>query len=56
MGGIAVAGQHQQRPSPRGGLMFKRHWFGVVPAAPAGCRWVRGWDLAASEEKGAAGG
>jgi len=54
MGAIAVAGQHQQRPSPRGGLLFKRHWFGVVPAAPAGCKWVRGWDLAASEEKGAA--
>lgn len=50
----AVAGQHQQRPSPRGGLMFKRHWFDIVGAAPADCRWVRGWDLAGSVKKTAA--
>lgn len=48
MGSYAAAGQYQQRPSPRGGGMFKREWFTVVPAAPAGVRWVRGWDLAAS--------
>ena len=51
MGAHAVAGQHQQRPSPRGGLMFKRHWFDIVGAAPADCRWVRGWDLAGSVKK-----
>jgi predicted phage terminase large subunit-like protein len=51
MGTHAVSGQHQQRPSPRGGLMFKRHWFKVVPAAPADCRWVRGWDLAGSVKR-----
>lgn len=54
MGAHATAGQHQQRPSPRGGLMFKRHWFKIVKAAPAHCRRVRGWDLAASETEGAA--
>lgn len=54
MGAVATAGQHQQRPTPRGGLTFKRHWFGIVPAAPEHCTWVRGWDLAATEKKGAA--
>ena len=29
--------------------MFKREWFEIIPAVPAGCRWVRGWDLAASD-------
>lgn len=48
MGEYAVAGQFQQRPAPRGGGMFKREWFEVVPAAPVGCKAVRGWDLAAS--------
>lgn len=51
MGAYAVAGQDQQRPSPRGGLLFKRHWFKIVKAAPAYLRRCRGWDLAASEDK-----
>lgn len=51
LGSYGVAGQFQQRPAPRGGLMFKRHWFRVVPAAPVECKWVRGWDLAATEKK-----
>jgi predicted phage terminase large subunit-like protein len=54
MGSYAWAGQMQQRPSPRGGGMFKREWFPVVAAAPAGCRWVRGWDLAATASDSAA--
>lgn len=49
MGSYAWAGQYQQRPVPRGGGMFKREWFEIVPAAPAGIRWVRGWDLAATD-------
>ena len=49
LGSYATAGQLQQRPAPRGGGMFKREWFETIPAAPAGCRWVRGWDLAASD-------
>lgn len=48
MGSYAVAGQFQQRPAPREGGMFKRHWFGTARAAPAGTKFVRGWDLAAS--------
>lgn len=45
----AFAGQYQQRPAPREGGIFKRHWFDIVPAAPAGAVRVRGWDLAASK-------
>lgn len=47
----AVAGQNQQRPSPREGGMFKRHWFDFVPAVPANARRARAWDLAASKKK-----
>lgn len=47
-GSYAYAGQYQQRPAPRDGGMFKRRWFGIVDAAPAGLRLVRRWDLAAS--------
>ena len=49
MGTYAVAAQFQQRPTPRGGGMFKRDWFEVVEAVPATGTVVRGWDLAASE-------
>lgn len=52
MGSYAVAGQFQQRPSPREGGLFKKHWFEIVNAAPAGVRWVRGWDLAATKKAG----
>lgn len=51
MGAYAAAGQFQQRPAPREGGLFKRHWFGLVRALPAGCRFVRAWDLAASVER-----
>jgi predicted phage terminase large subunit-like protein len=54
MGSYASAGQLQQRPAPRGGGMFRRDWFRVVDAAPAGCQWVRGWDLAATANDNAA--
>lgn len=49
MGSYATAGQFQQRPVPREGGMFKRHWFDVVAAVPAGGTSVRGWDLAATK-------
>jgi predicted phage terminase large subunit-like protein len=51
LGAVATAGQFQQRPTPRGGLLFKRHWFKIVPVLPSGCQEVRGWDFAASKEK-----
>jgi len=48
MGSYAIAGQFQQRPAPREGGLFKRHWFDLVGAVPDGTTFVRGWDLAAS--------
>ena len=40
---------HQGRPKPTGGLMFRRHDFRVVDAAPASEHVVRGWDLASTD-------
>ena len=54
LGSYATAGQLQQRPVPRGGGMFKKSWFQTVSALPVGCRFVRGWDLAATEDAEAA--
>lgn len=49
LGSYATAGQLQQRPAPREGGMFKRHWFKTVQAVPAGRRSiVRSWDMAAT--------
>ena len=53
-GPYAVAGQFQQRPSPRGGGLFKRDDLKIVDFAPAGTRWARGWDLAATDNNTAA--
>lgn len=51
MGSYASAGQLQQRPAPRAGGLFKRHWFGFLDAMPAGRRRrVRAWDLAATKK------
>jgi predicted phage terminase large subunit-like protein len=50
MTAYAVAGQHQQRPVPREGGMFKRVWFTIRPQMPTGYRWCRHWDLADTEE------
>jgi predicted phage terminase large subunit-like protein len=48
LGSYGAAGQLQQRPAPRDGGMFKRRWFEIIDAAPAGLRYCRAWDLAAS--------
>ena len=54
-GSYAEAAQLQQRPSPRGGGMFRREDFQVVDAPPKqGGRTVRGWDLAATRNHRAA--
>lgn len=51
LGPYATAGQLQQRPAPREGGLFKRSWFGTLPAIPAGRRvYVRAWDLAATKK------
>lgn len=39
---------YQQRPVAPEGEMFKRHWFEVVPAAPAVATRVRYWDKAST--------
>jgi predicted phage terminase large subunit-like protein len=54
LGSYGTAGQLQQRPAPRGGGMFKREDLQIVDMVPATCQWVRGWDLAATEDKTAA--
>jgi predicted phage terminase large subunit-like protein len=46
------AALYQQSPVPAGGGMFKPHQIEVVDALPAGLRFVRGWDLAASKDAG----
>lgn len=54
MGQYAVAGQFQQRPTPRGGGMFKREWLPIIECIPSDVKIVkrcRGWDLAGSKEK-----
>lgn len=51
MGPMAVAGQFQQRPAPRGGGFFVPGGIEIVDALPAGLRPVRGWDLAATVKK-----
>src|SRR5690606_19870065 len=55
LGSYGAAGQLQQRPVPREGGMFKRHWFSIVEAMPKGGKHVRGWDLAGTEEATNAG-
>jgi predicted phage terminase large subunit-like protein len=49
LGSYGTAGQLQQRPAPRGGGMFQKHWFPIVDVAPAQGSRVRGWDLAATD-------
>ncbi len=53
MGPYAVAGQFQQRPSPKQGGEFEPQMIEVVDAVPAGAvQWCRGWDLGATEGAG----
>lgn len=44
---------YNQRPQPRAGNKFKRHWFDKVRAVPYEARRVRYWDLAATAGAGA---
>lgn len=50
MGEFAVAGQHQQRPKPRGGGMLKRGDFRLLDEEPLDGVCARGWDLAATSK------
>ena len=48
----AIACQYQQRPSPRGGGHFKKHWFEVIEALPRNpILRVRAYDLASTKKK-----
>lgn len=42
------AGQYQQSPAPPEGNIFKPDKMEIVEAVPAGTRFVRGWDFAAT--------
>ncbi len=46
------AGQYMQRPAPLAGGLFKPGNIEIVDALPAGLRFTRGWDLAASRNAG----
>jgi phage terminase large subunit-like protein len=48
LGTYYAAGQLQQRPTPRGGGMFKQEWFGILTQAPTCTRFLRYWDKAAT--------
>lgn len=50
LGAYAFAAQYQQRPGPREGGLFKRHWFTVkkLHEIPADLEECRGWDIAAT--------
>lgn len=45
------AGQYQQLPAPKEGGDFKPGNIQIIDALPAGLRFVRGWDLAATTKK-----
>lgn len=47
------AALYQQRPMEREAALFRASRFGMLDVAPAEVRWVRAWDLAASEGAGA---
>lgn len=51
LGSYASAGQLQQRPTPRGGGMFRREWFQPIAALPSRVRMARGWDFAAAMDE-----
>lgn len=53
MGAMAVAGQFQQRPAPRGGGFFEWQKVEVVEIAPKLLAVVRFWDKAGTEGGGA---
>jgi predicted phage terminase large subunit-like protein len=47
LGSYSFAALYQQRPVPAEGGLFKRAWFrNIIPQAPEGLRWCRGYDLA----------
>jgi predicted phage terminase large subunit-like protein len=52
LGTVGYAGQHQQRPIPQEGGLFKPAKIIIEELAPANLTECRGWDAGASEGKG----
>lgn len=48
MGDWAYAALYQQTPLPQGGTFFDTSQLAIVDALPAGLKFCRGWDLAAT--------
>lgn len=48
IGSHSFSALYQQDPLPAKDTAFRRSWFKIVDEAPAGLRWVRGYDLAVS--------
>ena len=48
LGPYGFASLYQQRPQPRGAGVFPREKVGLLPAEPAGVRWLRWWDFGAT--------
>lgn len=48
IGSYFFAALFQQRPKPKAGNFFKRHWFEIVRAVPSGSTYLRYWDLGGS--------
>jgi predicted phage terminase large subunit-like protein len=46
MGSYATAGQHQQRPAPREGGIFKKNWWQYFKIRPQIKRIIQSWDTA----------
>lgn len=53
MGAMAVAGQFQQRPAPRGGGFFEWQKISIVETVPKMTKVVRFWDKAGTDGAGA---
>ena len=54
LGTYSFSALYQQRPTPASGGTFKREWFRrIIPYAPPGLKWKRGYDLAVSTRTGA---
>lgn len=51
VGSYVWAALYQQRPGPRDGGLFKRHWWKIVEAAAPAVARVRAWDLAGTQKK-----
>lgn len=49
---LVFAGQYQQRPAPPEGIVFRPDMMPVLEAVPLFTSFVRGWDLAGSDDDG----